>query len=90
MLVDDSLLWWASGWLRGIRPDNDTRLLHRHRLGPHLQSSHVSPQHLANFKPTVRPYDERMAAVWRGFSSAERVDDHTQLRHRVHPAGRLA
>lgn len=89
MVGNDGVLWWASspGWLRGVRPDSDIRLLHEGTVWALASGrSHVHLQHLANFKPTVRPYDERMAAVWRGFSPADRVNDHTQLGHRVRPA----
>ena len=84
LVDDDGAVWWASnpGWLRGIRPHGEIRLLHEGTvwaLTP--RQGKVTVQHLANFKPTVRPYDHRIGAVWRGFTLADRWDDQTQLRH---------
>ena len=92
LVDDDGAVWWASnpGWLRGIRPDGEVRLLHEGTIWALTpRRDQVTVQHLASFKPTVRPYDDRISAVWRGFSAADRCDDRTQLRHRVHPAATL-
>lgn len=93
LVDDDGAVWWASnpGWLREIRPHGDIRLLHEGTvwaLTP--RQGQVTVQHLASFKPTVRPYDDRISAIWRGFSPADRWNDQTQLRHRVSPTLRLA
>lgn len=74
----------------GSDPTTTPRLLHRHRLGPHLPTQPrqpAAPSELQAHRAPLRRTDGRRL---RGFSPAERVDDHTQLRHRVHPAGRLA
>lgn len=93
LLDGDGALWWASNpaWLRSIRPDADVRLLHEGTIWAVIpRRRHVSVHHLASFKPTTRPYDERVTAIWRGFSPADRSNDQSQLRHRVRPTAQPA
>ncbi|MDN5802994.1 MAG: hypothetical protein L0H26_00145 [Microlunatus sp.] len=87
-------LWWASNpaWLR-VMADQEhaglqmvVTLLPEGSLWavtPHRR--HVSCRLIAEFKPTVRPRDEAIAAiaVWRGFNREDTAHDQTLLRHRT-------
>lgn len=89
----DGGLWWASNpaWLRLLSHALDLPFVSLQivpegtLLSGTPNASTVKLTEHGQFKPTVRPLDQRLAstAVWRGFDPADRHNDQARLFHRI-------
>lgn len=89
----DGGLWWASNptWLRRLSADFGlpfqwTELIAEGTLLSATPIANtVTLNRRADFKPTIRGFDERLTttAVWRGFTASDQHTDAALLHHRV-------